>query len=339
MEKVITEFKCKKCNKKYASYQSLWIHNKKFHTNINNTVENGTSKVAYGTKMVDNGTLLNTTTSSTKKNISINNNLIEKKKKCKFCERVFNDCSNKCKHEKICKKKINVLDSTIDKKFEVFTNKILEIIKKEAKIHPKTLQKINKNLINSNNTTNNSNNKIINIVKFGAENISEILEKKEIFKILNSRYKSLEERIRTVHFNKNRPEMRNIYITNLRDNIAHIYNGDKFEAVSKNSILNELINNHLENIEISFEDYKEKLPEKTCEVLEKFIKKIQDEDSEMIDEDNNRKFKNYREFKINEIKLMIYNEGGNMREVINVIYDKPKKIVTLKEIEGDDVND
>ena len=42
-----------------------------------------------------------------------------------------------------------------------------------------------------------------------------------------------------------------------------------------------------------------------------------------------------REFKINEIKLMIYNEGGNMREVINVIYDKPTKIVTLKEIEGD----
>jgi hypothetical protein len=23
---------------------------------------------------------------------------------------------------------------------------------------------------------------------------------------------------------------------------------------------------------------------------------------------------------------MIYNEGGNMKEVINVIYDKPKKI-------------
>ena len=330
MDKVISDFKCKKCNKKYASYQSLWIHNKKFHTNINKNshLVNGTTMVDNNIKIVDNSNIL---IAPDRSNISIN------KKKCKFCNRLFNDCSNKCKHEKICKKKINVLESNIDKKFEEFTNKILEIIKKEAKIHPKTLQKINKNLINtnSNNTTNNSNNKIINIVKFGAENISEILEKKEIFKILNSRYKSLEESIRTVHFNKNRPEMRNIYITNLRDNIAHIYNGDKFEAVNKNSILNELINNHLENIGISFEDYKEKLPEKTCDILDKFIKKIQDEDCEMIDEDNNRKFKNYREFKINEIKLMIYNEGGNMREVINVIYDKPTKIVTLKEIEGD----
>ena len=26
------EYKCNICNKLYSSYQSLWIHNKKFHT-------------------------------------------------------------------------------------------------------------------------------------------------------------------------------------------------------------------------------------------------------------------------------------------------------------------
>jgi uncharacterized Zn-finger protein len=26
------EYRCNKCNKKYSSYQSLWIHNKKYHT-------------------------------------------------------------------------------------------------------------------------------------------------------------------------------------------------------------------------------------------------------------------------------------------------------------------
>ena len=40
--------------------------------------------------------------------------------------------------------------------------------------------------------------------------------------------------------------MCNIYITNLRDNILHVYNGNKIEAVCKYSILNEIINNHLE---------------------------------------------------------------------------------------------
>ena len=29
---------------------------------------------------------------------------------------------------------------------------------------------------------------------------------------------------------------------------------------------------------------------------------------------------------------MIYNDDGNMKEVINVIYDKPKEIITLNEI-------
>ena len=29
------EYKCNKCNKNYSSYQSLWIHNKKFHSQVN----------------------------------------------------------------------------------------------------------------------------------------------------------------------------------------------------------------------------------------------------------------------------------------------------------------
>ena len=34
MTKVIAEYRCNICNKTYASYQSLWIHNKKFHKQI-----------------------------------------------------------------------------------------------------------------------------------------------------------------------------------------------------------------------------------------------------------------------------------------------------------------
>ena len=29
------EYKCNICNKQYSSYQSLWIHNKKYHTTKN----------------------------------------------------------------------------------------------------------------------------------------------------------------------------------------------------------------------------------------------------------------------------------------------------------------
>ena len=54
-------------------------------------------------------------------------------------------------------------------------NKINELLKL-CKIHPKTLQKINNQLINK---TNN------NIVKFGTEELHKFLSQSEILKILN----------------------------------------------------------------------------------------------------------------------------------------------------------
>jgi hypothetical protein len=323
-------FRCEICQKNYSSNSSLWNHNNKFHKSpckekILNSKENEIKSKENDIKSKD--LLLSET---------------DNKLKCKYCNKLFSFKQSKSDHERnYCKKKENIIieeeNNLLKKELNEIKENLFNLMQKQAKIHPKKLQKINNNLINnSNNIKNiNSNNKIINICKFGSENISEILEKKEIFNILNSRYKALEESIKTVHFNKNRPELRNIYITNLRDNIAHVYNGNKFQAVGKHSILNELINNHLENIELSFENYREKLPAKTCEILDKFIEKIQNENKIMIDEDNNKTFKNYKEFKINEIKLMIYNQGGNMKEVINVIYDKPKDTITLREIEGD----
>ena len=198
---------------------------------------------------------------------------------------------------------------------------LLELLK-TSKVHPKTLQKINKNLINGNNNTINTgtvNN--IQIVKFGSEDIKSILSDREIKKILNCRYKAIEESIKTVHFNDNRPEYRNIYITNLRDNIAYVYNGNKFEAVQKHSVINQLIDQHMNNIEVSYDDYKDKLPERTVSILDKLIEKLEDEHTKMIDEENNKEFKNYRLFKINEVKLMIYNETGNNTEVIKLKYN------------------
>jgi hypothetical protein len=199
---------------------------------------------------------------------------------------------------------------------------MLSELLKSSKVHPKTLQKINKNLINGNN--NNINTGTVNniqIVKFGSEDIKSILSDKEIKKILNCKYKSIEESIKIVHFNDDRPEYRNIYITNLRDNIAYVYNGNKFEAVQKHSVINQLIDQHMNNIEVSYDDYKNKLPERTIEILDKLIEKIQDEHTSMIDEENNKEFKNYKQFKINEVKLMIYNETGNNTEVIKLKYN------------------
>ena len=96
---------------------------------------------------------------------------------------------------------------------------------------------------------------------------------------------SLEESIKMIHFNDDKPEFKNIYayITNLKDQYAYIFDGSKFIAVLKSDILEELVDNHIENIEYSADEYKEKLQPKTIEVLDKFVDKMNNDVDEFID--------------------------------------------------------
>ena len=61
---------------------------------------------------------------------------------------------------------------------------------------------------------------------------------------------------------KLKTKLKNIYITNLKDQYAYTYDGSKFSTVLKSDILEELVDNHIENIEYSVEEYKEKIKSK-----------------------------------------------------------------------------
>ena len=75
------KFICKTCNRYYKSYQSLWNHNKKFHSINNHNITNHNH--------TDN------------QNITINNH---NKYNCKYCNKQFNFNQNKWRHEKKCNK-------------------------------------------------------------------------------------------------------------------------------------------------------------------------------------------------------------------------------------------
>ncbi len=308
------DHRCEKCDKTYKNKSGLWKHNVKYHGNHKSADDQPTSaqNQPISAECIQNGNQLKS-------------NLLT----CKICFQEFKHIQSRWRHEQKCeinnKNIINKHEIIELRKENADIKSMLAQLLRSSKVHPKTLQKINKNLINgNNNSTINSNNNTVNniqIVKFGSEDIKSILSDKEIKKILNCKYKAIEESIKTVHFNDDRPEYRNIYITNLRDNIAYVYNGNKFEAVQKHSVINQLIDQHMNNIEVSYDDYKNKLPEKTVSILDKLIEKIQDDHTSMVDEENNKEFKNYKLFKINEVKLMIYNETGNNTEVIKLKYN------------------
>ena len=102
------------------------------------------------------------------------------------------------------------------------------ILKEKGKMHHKTLQKINNQLNNTTNSNNNINSgNIINntFVKFGELEYQKVLNNSQIKQILNKQYQSLEESIKQIHFNEELPEYSNIFITNMKDDLAYIFNG------------------------------------------------------------------------------------------------------------------
>ena len=324
------EYKCNICNKLYASYKSAWLHNKKFHKN-NTSNESNDVKIE---PPAAHQAIVTVNIEKKERKISL---------KCEYCNKYFSSRQTKYEHKlKACKYNpnnplnANKLDILEKKNLELENSlkelkelretnelkelrELKELLIKHIKIHPKTLQKINKNLINNttnNNTTNNTinntiNNNIINktYVNFYEPIDYKILSKKEIINIISKPWKSLEESIKTIHFNKKLPEYNNILITNLKDNTAYIFDGTKFSAVSKREAINDLITSHMDEIESSASEYGETISEHKLKNLNSFIDTIGDNDKKFIHETLKKTYPNYRIYKCECIKNLIYNNS------------------------------
>jgi len=97
----------------------------------------------------------------------------------------------------------------------------------------------------------------------------------------------------------------------MRDDLAYIFNGEKFVPIKKQDLLNELVDTHIEEIRSSFEKNKKKMKESVVKRLERLFELMDDEKTKFKANDTSRVFPNFREFKIDLIKLIIYNESKN----------------------------
>ena len=163
------------------------------------------------------------------------------------------------------------------------------------------------NNINNGNIINNT------FVKFGDLEYQKVLNNKQIKHILNQQYQSLEESIKQSHFNEELPEYSNIFITNMKDDLAYVFNGKQFISLRKNEMLNELIDVHTKEINLSLEKNKNKINEKYVTRLEKFLDMLNDDDTQFTDNDNKRIYSSYKAYKINSIKLLIYNNSDKKK--------------------------
>ena len=297
------KYYCNICDKNYKSKQSLCNHNKKFHTK---SQPKNSLRVASGCPKVSIFPDKNNDQNETTKLFFY----------CKFCDKKYSHKQSKYRHEKKCKndlifkneileKQNQELKEMFEKEISMLKDKMLNMMNKNCKKHPKTLQKINRQLNNevNNNQTNNNcivNNNTINIIPLGKEKLTDILSKKEQTMILSKKQQSLNYLIEYVHFNDKYPQFQNIIITNLKDNIAYKYDDsmNKFIATTKDELLEILMENRIIDIEDFYNFNSDKLSEHTNKILNKFIDKIKNNDE-------------YFDKKKNDIKLILYNNSDN----------------------------
>jgi len=287
---------CIDCNKKYASYKSLWFHKYKYH------------KIPVVTNVVvENNVVKNVVENVVKNNI------------CKNCNKSLADRISRWKHEKICmqknlekenneiKKELLDIKNEKDKEILELRNemeKMKDIIQKSLKIHPKTLQKINTQL-NNNGTINN-----ITIVQLGKENLSELLTKQEKIGILNRQAMGINDIVELAHTSGKYKKCMNVYITNLQNTIGYMYDEkqNNFIAVNKNELLNELLDSRMYDIEKFYEEFQEKINADKAEKIKKFIDRMNNDEDCL------------KGLKKEEIKLILYNN----KEAISTILPKTK---------------
>jgi hypothetical protein len=137
-ENDLKEFHCEICDKYYSSIQSLSNHRRIKHSN-HNVTENVTKKCEKE-KIVT-------------KNVIKSNHTNENIQECKYCYKVLANRHSKWRHEQKCDSSNKNIKLDKDEEIQELKKENAEIksmlmeLLKKSKVHPKTLEKINRNLI------------------------------------------------------------------------------------------------------------------------------------------------------------------------------------------------
>ena len=94
---------------------------------------------------------------------------------------------------------------------------------------------------------------------------------------------SLQELIKQVHFNEKVPENHNVFISNLRDNNASIFNGTKWELRDRKQVVDELYTDNKTHLEEKFDELEDKLPDCSIKKFKRFMN-CQNKEKECINE-------------------------------------------------------
>ena len=218
---------------------------------------------------------------------------------CKYCDKVFKHHSSLCKHIKYtCKKNkdedLKELVKLMNEKLDDSVNEI-KMMKKEIAKRDRQITKLSKKLqINNGNIiTNNYNNNNIQLLNYKDTDISHLTKEDyaNSIKRINNCVKTITEKI---HYNPEKPENMNIYISNLKNDYVTVYENGRWE-------LRKDFENIYEHKEILLEEWIGKEENNYPELRDKFEKYL-----------NNKENDNILNTIKKDIKLMMYNNRSNV---------------------------
>ena len=272
-------FRCNKCNK---------VFNLKHHLNNHLNKKNSCNKINN-----DNNTIY----------------------KCLLCDKEYNCLTSLIHHNKT---HINY-DEEIKKLKELFltqNKKLCSIIDKQ-KNEIESLKENIKKLLNNNITNNTINNTTNIIIAFGNEEY-ESLNKYEIKKILfDHKVDPLLGIIEYIHFNERLPQQQNIKYNNLRSKIIDIYDGTKWIVKDLDTVLDDLLENNIYNLdkisEMISEEYKPKIKQIVKTIIDEYYNHYKLNTEEKHDKKNIKLIKKIIKTK-NDVKLCIYSNTRNKKK-------------------------
>ena len=253
-----------------------------FNSNIlDNSEKNNINKHNNGGKNIDNLTDLDKEKS---KNIFI----------CELCKKSLSTKGHLKRHLKYNCQKIKINSNFGDNKLvkntkeyknetEILKDLLIEQKKMFNKERKELYSQIDKLLDKVGNTTNIQSNikNTINLNSYGSEDLSHITDilKKELIKIP---YEMIPKMIEAVHFNDNKPENRNISLSNIRDNKVKIYSEKGWIYKDKIETINDLVEGKYFILENFYETNTNYLENNNKKNYIKFREYFNSEDKELV---------------------------------------------------------
>lgn len=217
---------------------------------------------------------------------------------CPYCKKEFTRHDNLTRHiEQRCTvrkrtdKHKEELYQLLVKQMKEIKDEISVLKKKDRSLYinkQQNIQNIQNNINNLQNYINND----IKLVAFGKEDLNEISD--EVYKkILNCGFDSVPKLIEYIHFNKNKPEYHNVYIPNMQNNYAMVYNGTRWKLEPRDEIINRLLIEKRDHLVNKFDNLHGELVGYTIKKFNRFVEEI---DSDTVINRIRR-----------DIKLVLYN--------------------------------